>query len=75
MNKPNSFCFFYYPNKKLKMKGYFKNARKHGKVFIYGINRKLEFKKDGPGTEYNENGKVIRKGIWENDIYILAIKI
>lgn len=57
------------------MKGYFKNARKHGKVFIYGINRKLEFKKDGPGTEYNENGKVIRKGIWENDIYILAIKI
>ena len=62
-------------------KGQFKNNKKHGRGEQIDLFEEkylgywIDNAKNGKGILFNENGKVLKQGIWENDILLKSKKI
>lgn len=70
---------YVWPNRE-RYEGSFRNNMRHGKGTMYYSDGSKHYgkwknnKKNGKGQVYDKNGKLIKDGIWENDIFIKAAK-
>ena len=75
-------CTHYWANNKKRSVGVWERNLKNGLFMIYHENGQLAFRgifkngmKEGKGIQFDFHGKMIRKGYWEDDIYVGKVSL